>query len=169
MGGLQWINGKRHPDQEGDMTEVKPLITWPKELTKEQEKDHEEHDREMHFDTLWDDVSITEDPMALAVYIRAGGDIDDQKTRELIASLLDKVPYKRTRTRPFAHDSMETYLAVEMLCRVLKLSLPKAIVQYSEKHELSDETVKSRYKTGKKWITDAHSRKKDEGKVLAPP
>ena len=151
------------------MTEVKSVIKWPKKLTKGQEEDYEEHLKEMYFSALWDDFSVTEDPMALAVYIRAGGDVDDQKTRELIASLLDKVPYKRTRTRPFAHDSMETYLAVEMLCRVLKLSLPKAIVQYSEKHELSDETVKSRYKTGKKWITDAHSRKKDEGKVLAPP
>jgi hypothetical protein len=142
------------------MTEVKSFIKWPKKLTKEQEEDYEEHLKEMYFSALWDDFSVTEDPMALAVYIRAGGDVDDQKTRELIASLLDKVPYKRSRTRSHLDVNMVTYFDVEMLrCDLSQnQSLPKAIIQYSKEHDLSDETVKSRYKAGKKRLTEAHSR-----------
>jgi len=146
------------------MTKGKPLFEWPKELTKEQEKAYEEHLKEDHFNALLDYFCITEDPAALAVYVRAGGDIGDQKTRELIASLLDKVPYKHSRTRSFAEESMETYLAVEML-RVYEpgLSVPKAIERFADErstdeHDLSEETVRSRYKKGKKWVRGTRPR-----------
>lgn len=140
------------------MTDTKPFIDWPDKLTEKQAKDYEKHLKETHFSALWDDFCITEDPASLAVYVRAGGEVGDQKVRDLVADLLDKLPYKRTRTRRSAHKNIEAYLAIELLRCNLKISQPKAIVRYSIDHDLSDETVKSRYKAGKKWITDAHAR-----------
>jgi hypothetical protein len=140
------------------MTKTKSFIEWPEKLDEEQEKDYQNHLKEIHYSALWDDFYITKDPQSLAIYIRAGGDIDDKMTRDILTSLLDKVPYKRSRKRPFAHKSIDTYLDIELNRHDLNLSISKAIVHYSEKNDLSDETVKSRYKSGKKWLTDAFPR-----------
>jgi hypothetical protein len=147
------------------LTNDEPLIKWPEELTEEQTRAYEEYLKEDHFNALLDYFFITEDPAALAVYVRAGGEVGDQKTRELIASLLEKVPYKSSRTRPFVDGHIKTFMAVEMLrfTETLftheKVTLEEAKERVAEDRGISYETVSSQYKEGKKWIKGTRSKK----------
>ena len=73
--------------------------------------DKDAHDKEMHLAGLWDDFFITRDPSLLASFIREGGEINDQKTRSLIADLLETVTNRHSRAKSQWHADF--YMAIK--------------------------------------------------------
>ena len=73
----------------------------------------EDHLLQEHLDHIWDQYSITRNPTFLAAFVRLGGDISDEETRNLIADLLETAKFKHSRARPNANASF--YLDVKEL------------------------------------------------------
>jgi hypothetical protein len=108
------------------MMDEEPSIKGPEKLTeKEQEKAREEHEMGNHFDGLWDDWCRTGDHDYLRLYIRRGGDIDDQETRNLLASLI--APKNPGGSMPM--ENIRFYNHVRMLMDVEGMKKTAAINQ----------------------------------------
>jgi hypothetical protein len=56
--------------------------------------DDDQHQNDEVLDILWENFFITSDPADLAKFVRAGGSIDDKKTRKIIANFLDTAPHE---------------------------------------------------------------------------
>lgn len=138
------------------MTEAKSFVKWPEELTKEQVKDREKHEREVWLNGLWDDFRITRHPAILAAFIRAGGDIGDQKTRELIADLLETVRPKHTRAQPLGQ--IDFFMATkEMMGKNPTISRNEAFRLLTGKTGAAADELKTeqaQYEAGAKLVGD---------------
>jgi hypothetical protein len=134
------------------MTENKSFIKWPQELTAEQEKDRDKHEYAMYLDSLWEDFRISRHPVVLATFVRAGGDIGDQETRDLIADLLETLKPKHTR----AHSQKQTdfYIATKEVMRENPtVSRNEAFRIMTGKKEGDDlKTEQARYAAGAKLL-----------------
>ena len=84
-------------------------------LTTVEKAEYEDHLLEVHLDGLWEQFLITRHPATLASFVRLGGDITDQKTRDLIANHLDKVTFKHSRAKP--NLKIDFFMAVRNLLR----------------------------------------------------
>jgi hypothetical protein len=136
------------------MTEVKSFIKWPKELTEEQVKDRDEHEREMFLDVLWEDFRVSRHPAILANYVRTGGDISDQGTRNLIADLLETVKPKHTRAH--SQQRVDFYMATKKEMREHNLSSRNEAFRRMKGKKMGDDlkTEQAMYTAGAKLLGD---------------
>jgi hypothetical protein len=138
------------------MTKEKSFIEWPKNLSEEQAKACEEHEKGVFLDSLWEDFRISRHPAMLAEYVRAGGDIGDQETRNLIANLLETVKPKHTRAH--SQQQVDFYIAIKKIMRKNPgISRNEAFRLFMGNADAaSDElkTVQSNYAAGAKLVGD---------------
>jgi hypothetical protein len=126
-------------------------------LTPTDEAAQEDHLKRLHLDELWEHFFFTRNPAALASFVRQGGDISDQETRDLIANLLDEVKFKHSRARPIFQA--DYYMAVKELLRQgvigvngKPISQAEAIRQAAEKTGISEKAGISRFSAGKALV-----------------
>ena len=87
------------------MTDQRPELT-----------DDDQHLNDVFLDGLWERFFITNNPADLAVFVRNSGDIDDQRTRDIIADLLDTAPHKNPGGAKH-RENIDFYLAVRGMMR----------------------------------------------------
>lgn len=88
------------------MTGEAPALTSP-----------EWHEKDNYLDMLWERFFITKNPADLSAFVRYGGDISDQETRDTIANILDTAPYKNPGGAKYM-ENIEFYLAVKEMMNI---------------------------------------------------
>ena len=119
----------------------------------------EEHEKQMYLDGLWDEFFINRHPSLLASFVRQGGDIDDQETRNLIADLLETVTHKHSRAQ--SQSQVDFYMAVKEVMREHNLSSRDAAFRQMTGKKKGDnlKTEQARYAAGAKLIGDRKTPK----------
>lgn len=97
---------------------------------------------------LWDDYCRTDDLDFLILFIRRGGDISDQNTRNIIADLLENPP-----ENPGGSISMENirfYNHVRMLMDIDRMGKTKAVEYVAKLEGISTSGGWTRFNAGEK-------------------
>jgi hypothetical protein len=108
------------------------------------------HDKQILLDGLWDDWCQTGDIDYLRLYIRRGGDIDDQEIRDLLADLI--VSKNPGGSMPM--ENIRFYNHVRKLMDVNGMGKTEAVDFVAEQEGISNGW--DRYKAGEKRTNGKH-------------
>ena len=114
-------------------------------------------DKENHLDALWEDYALTRSPKELAVFIRAGGDLDADDP-ELIAGLLDAIPAAPSRRPSNRGLDLKTpgridhWIHDQELVKGRRPTLQEAFEHFAEQGGGSDAAWRGSYARGRKLL-----------------
>ena len=96
----------------------------------------------------WADFSETGKPSGLALYLEAGGEIDEQ-IRQIIIDILRHGPRKNSRGGKNLPRDNRVYSIVNFIKMSLKITKTAACRKYAEQTNQEQRTVEEQYKKGR--------------------
>jgi hypothetical protein len=105
------------------------------------------YSRDQYLDGEWESFCITGNPSYLSNFVRYGGDISDQKTRDIVANELAAAPYKNPGgAKP--EENIWTYMDVQWLMTFSRMKKTAAIAQVAKDKNIEPQSCRGRYDSG---------------------